>query len=126
MPGLLVWPKRLPEPRVVSAPCSTSDYLPTILSALDIELGPTQQRPLDGVDLLPLLEGRTSARPGPIAFESKRQLALIDNRYKLYSKDRGESFELYDLETDPSEHEGHRAEPSGATRQHARCANDLA
>jgi hypothetical protein len=30
-------------------------------------------------------------------------MAWNDDRYKIYSKDRGETFELYDLETDPSE-----------------------
>ena len=49
------------------------------------------------------LEDKMTTRPVPIAFESGKQIALIDNRYKIYSKDKGENFELYDLIDDPSE-----------------------
>ena len=41
----------------------------------------------------------------PIAFQSRKQLALIDNRDKLYSPDQGETLELYDIIDDPSESE---------------------
>ena len=42
-------------------------------------------------------------RPEPIAFESKDQVSLIDNRYKLFSKNEGKTFELYDLLADQGE-----------------------
>ena len=34
---------------------------------------------------------------------SGKQLALTGPRFKLYSKDRGETFQLYDLLDDPGE-----------------------
>ena len=60
-------------------------------------------KPIDGISLLPYLGGTTEARNRPIAFEFQDQLALIDDRFKLYSKDGGETFELYDVPEDPAE-----------------------
>jgi len=103
VPGLLVWPKMIKKNRVVSMPCSTSDYFPTVLDALGYKLPEAQKRPYDGVSLLPVIEGKLSRRPSPIAFESKDQVSLTGNRYKIYSKDKGKTYELYDLLTDPGE-----------------------
>jgi len=103
VPGLLVWPDKIKQPRTVAMPCSTSDYFPTVLHALGHPLPEAEARPYDGVSLLPLIHGKMEKRPRPIGFESRKQVALIDNQYKLYSGDRGESFELYDLLKDPNE-----------------------
>jgi len=102
VPGLLVWPEKIRKNRVVDMPCSTSDYFPTILEVLGIPL-PDPDRPYDGISLLPLLEGRMSRRPQPIGFESQRQTALIDERYKIYSRNKGKRYEMYDLVEDPGE-----------------------
>jgi len=107
VPGLLVWPAKVTKPRVVTMPCSTSDYFPTVLDALGFK--PKEQvLPIDGVSLLPLIEGKMTRRPRPIGFQSNRQLALVDNRYKLYSRGRrggkeGPVLELYDLLADAGE-----------------------
>lgn len=102
VPGLLIWPRKVTAPRTVEMPCSTSDYFPTIVDALNLQQG-ERPEPIDGISLLPVIEGRTAQRPRPIAFESRRQLALIDNRYKIYSNDKGKTFECYDLWQDPGE-----------------------
>ena len=115
VPGLLEWPDKVPPGSVTEVPASTSDYLPTVLEVLGLEM--PDDRPLDGVSLLPLIEGKMAERPRPIAFESAGQLALVDNRYKLVhvrqrkrtdkKKDErpgGEPpFMLFDLVADPSE-----------------------
>jgi arylsulfatase A-like enzyme len=88
---------------VVDIPCSSSDYFPTVLETLGFKLPEAQTRPYDGVSLVPLIEGDMSERPRPIGFESKKQVSLTDNRYKLYSSDKGKTFELYDLIDDPGE-----------------------
>lgn len=103
VPGLLVWPDRFGEPRVVTEPCVTSDYLPTILDVLGIEVPALQGRPVDGISLLALLEGRVSGRPSPIGFQSGKQQAWSGNRHKLYTPDGGRTWELYDLQADPAE-----------------------
>ncbi|MCA9099567.1 MAG: sulfatase-like hydrolase/transferase [Planctomycetales bacterium] len=103
VPGLLIWPKLVTQCRTVSTPCSTSDLFPTVLDALGHRLPETETRPFDGMTLLPLVRGERNERPRPIAFESQDQLALIDNRYKVFSADAGKTFELYDLIADPEE-----------------------
>ena len=66
VPALLEWPERFPEPQVVTAPCVTSDIFPTLLDIADIE--PDKARVLDGVSLLPWLDGKTKERTKPIGF----------------------------------------------------------
>lgn len=101
VPGVMVWPGRMPEPRTVTAPASTSDYLPTLTGLLDV--GRIEPRdPLDGVSLMPLIEGEQSNRGAPIGFKSAGQRAWIGDRYKLYSPKSG-GWELYDLIADPGE-----------------------
>jgi arylsulfatase A-like enzyme len=102
VPGLLEWPARIPRPRTTDVPCSTSDYFPTVLAALGFRMK-GQPEPLDGVDLLPLIDGRMDARPRPIAFNSRGQIALVDNRWKLITRDKGKTWMLFDLAADPAE-----------------------
>jgi arylsulfatase A-like enzyme len=112
VPGLLQWPAAIPIPKVIDTPCVTSDFYPTLLSLAGVEL--PEQPVLDGIDLTPILLEAETDRPEPVAFQSpvrgrgigatdERQLALSDNRYKLLSFTDGKSYELYDLDEDPSE-----------------------
>ncbi len=90
VPGLLEWPAKITKPRVVKMPCGTEDYFPTVLAALGITLKKGEKvEPVDGVNLLPLIDGRMTERPRPLGRESGGQLALIDNRYKLIRQGRG-------------------------------------
>ncbi|MEP4077176.1 sulfatase [Haloferula sp.] len=101
VPGVLEWPARVKPDTVTEFPAVTSDYLPTILDALQADY--TGERPLDGISLLPLMAGEQDKRPKGIGFESRKLLAWNTQRYKLYSGNGGESWELYDLLDDPSE-----------------------
>jgi len=65
VPGVIEWPARIKTPRQSNINAVTSDMLPT-LCALAGSAVP--QRPLDGISLAPLLEGRMSSRPSPICF----------------------------------------------------------
>jgi len=100
VPGLLEWPQRVSHPMVIETPCVTSDYLPTVVEALAIRL-PENANRLDGVSLLPLLEGRPLNRPAPIGFVSGNQMVFNDIQYKLYLQ--GSFTELYDMLKDPYE-----------------------
>ena len=102
VPGLLVWPNEIERNTTVEAPCVTSDYFPTILEVLDISPD-RQPKPIDGVDLMPLVKGKVKERSSPIGFEFEDKLAWTDDRYKLV-REKGE-FELFDLLKDPSESE---------------------
>ncbi len=99
VPGLLLWPARGFQ-GVVTEPVVTSDYLPTVLDALGFEL-PEGAPSLDGVSILPLLEGKHLERPEPIGFAHGNQVAWSGARYKYYRKGKGES--LFDLSEDPFE-----------------------
>jgi len=102
VPALLEWPARVKSGQVTDVPCCTSDYYPTVLNVLGLKMR-GQPEPIDGVSLLPLIEGKMTKRPVPIGFESRNQISLTDNRYKIYSKDGGQSYVLFDLIEDPGE-----------------------
>ncbi|MEN8193213.1 MAG: sulfatase-like hydrolase/transferase [Bacteroidota bacterium] len=102
VPGILEWPKHIKAGQLSKFPCSTSDYFPTIMDILDYS-HPNQPTQLDGISLLPMLNGQTADRTIPIKFQSGKKLALIDDKYKIISVDKGNSFMMYDLKKDPGE-----------------------
>jgi len=65
VPGLIEWPARIPKPRSTKARASTSDLFPT-LCALTGQ--PLPDRPLDGMDLLPVIDGKVTERTKPLWF----------------------------------------------------------
>ncbi|MCP4639753.1 MAG: sulfatase-like hydrolase/transferase [bacterium] len=102
VPGILEWPERVAPGEVTEVPCSTSDYFPTVMDALGFRMR-GRPEPVDGISLVPLLEGRMNERPVPIAFESRGQVTLNDNRYKIVSQDNGKTYMLFDVVDDPGE-----------------------
>jgi len=112
VPGLIEWPARIKRPIVTEVPACTSDIYPTIVELLNVRV-PNQVQPLDGISLVPLLEGRMNERPKPIGVwqydESQPTFntnsgpsAWNDNRYKLV-KLGPNRYELYDVTVDRSE-----------------------
>ena len=65
VPGLIEWPLRLSKPRTTNVRATTSDLLPT-LAALTGQALPN--RPLDGIDLTPLIDGKMVVRSKPLYF----------------------------------------------------------
>lgn len=102
VPGILHFPNGTEGGLVIDTPCCTSDYFPTVLDFLGFQLAGTPE-PLDGISLLPVLRGDQAERGHPIGFESQQQISLVDDRYKLYSPELGENWELYDLLVDREE-----------------------
>ncbi|MFT4540777.1 MAG: arylsulfatase A-like enzyme [Planctomycetota bacterium] len=98
VPAYLEWPARFPEPRVIDAPCVTSDIVPTVLAALNI---PLPERPLDGIDLAPLLDGEVTTRSRSIGFRSSKMAVWMEDRLKLVRS--GQKVMLFDIPSDPSE-----------------------
>ncbi|HYW78210.1 MAG TPA: sulfatase-like hydrolase/transferase, partial [Thermoguttaceae bacterium] len=88
VPGILVWPAKVTKPRVVDMPCSTLDYFPTVLDVLGFQMK-GQPKPVDGISLLPMIEGTMTERPRPIGFQSSGQVSLVDSRYKLIKSGGG-------------------------------------
>lgn len=100
VPGICEWPARV-KPGRTSVPAVTSDYYPTILAAAGIPMPADKPQPVDGINLLPLLEGKMTERPNPIGFMAGQTTAWTDNRYKLMAGKNGK--ELFDLAEDPGE-----------------------
>jgi arylsulfatase A-like enzyme len=65
VPGVIEWPAKIDRPRVSDVAAVTSDLLPTLCDLAGV---PPPRRPLDGLSLRPLLEGRMTGRPAPVAF----------------------------------------------------------
>lgn len=65
VPGLIEWPARIPQPRSTTVRATTSDLLPTICA---LTAQPLPGRPLDGIDLSPVLDGAMKERPQPLCF----------------------------------------------------------
>ncbi|MBI5693177.1 MAG: sulfatase-like hydrolase/transferase [Verrucomicrobia bacterium] len=72
VPGVIEWPARIARPRASDVNAVTSDILPTLC---ELAGQPLPARPLDGLSLVPLLEGRMVERPTPIAFWNARPRA---------------------------------------------------
>ncbi len=112
VPALVKWPKYVSPGAEYTTACSTLDHVPTIAE----ELGYTMpdDRPLDGLSLLPLLRNEMKERPSPIPYRFlERQsamfgsptLALMGNRYKYLtnlSEDGAEDM-MFDVLEDPAE-----------------------
>ena len=98
--------------------CSTSDYFPTVAAALALHV-PSDDRPLDGISLLLLIDGDMQKRGKRIAFQTpdggvrgihsrlgSPDHALIGDRYKFLSfldEERIGDDMLFDLAVDPGE-----------------------
>ena len=114
VPGIIEWPAKWKGGRSVDVPMSTDDLLPTIASLAGAQ-APTD-RPLDGEDVMPILEGTADGRTDPLVFRSllrvssgdwkartADQSAVVDGKWKLVSVDDDHTFQLYDLGADPRE-----------------------
>ena len=66
VPAFLHWPGHADPKSVVEMPCSTLDYFPTIAEVMEYEM--PDNRPIDGISLLPTIEGNMTERPTPIPY----------------------------------------------------------
>ncbi len=65
VPSVIEWPGRIARPMWSGVHAVTSDILPTVCELAGRAL---PERPLDGISLVPLLDGLMSERPAPICF----------------------------------------------------------
>jgi len=106
---LIEWPARIGKPMVSHVPVVTSDIYATVVDLLNIDVS-DQTQPVDGISILPLLDGKMDRRPKGIGFWhpegdnilSTTRVAWVDNQYKLYKRGK-DKFELYDVNADVSE-----------------------
>ncbi len=65
VPGLIEWPARIPRPRSTKVRASTSDLFPTLCALVG---QPLPTRPIDGMDLTPVLDDKMTERSKPLFF----------------------------------------------------------
>ena len=110
VPGIIEWPARI-KPVVTDVPAGVVDIFPTLVELLRIKV--ERPVPLDGISLVPLLDGQMKSRPQPIGFwqfagnqqnftPNSGPSAWSDNQYKLV-KTKADHWELYDIVADRSE-----------------------
>lgn len=102
VPWLVQWKGRIPAGRVVSTPVIQLDVLPTALAAARAELKPAWQ--LDGVNLLPLLEGGAGQPPRQALYwRFGPQFAIRQGDWKLVKAAKDMEPMLVNLANDRSE-----------------------
>ena len=102
VPSFALWPSVINGGANINIPLSTSDYLPTVSSIMGISQT-NIVLPLDGEDIMPFINEQKRERTKSIGFRSGNQWVLTGSTYKLYSRDRGDKYELYNLISDPNE-----------------------
>ena len=107
VPFAMRWKGTIPPAQTYEKPISSLDIMATIVARNEIEIA--EERPLDGVDLLPFLTGEDQGTPHEYLFWRKWEqnaLAVRQGNYKLVAnrkKDDSSPPVLYDLSFDLQE-----------------------
>jgi len=107
VPGIIRWPGKVEAGAVCDEPVNGTDILPTLCGIAGVPV--PQDRPIDGVDIRPIFEGRPLQRPVPLYWRYDRALsrpftvAMRQGRWKLLADNGLTRFELYDLDSDIGE-----------------------
>lgn len=101
VPGIFRWPGHIPAGQTIAALARTLDILPTVLTAAGVAI--PNDRPIDGKNLLPLLQGESTQSPVDVHyyFSGKRLDAVRKGAWKLQLASGHE--ELFQIEQDFSE-----------------------
>lgn len=66
VPAILEWPAKISRPRTTQIRANTCDIYPTLLEIAGVTM--ENQRPVDGISLVPLIEGSEQVRDRPMGF----------------------------------------------------------
>ncbi|MFK7821233.1 MAG: arylsulfatase [Planctomycetaceae bacterium] len=112
-PFIVHWLDGIKETRrgsIVNDPAHLIDVMPTFLSAANVGYPQSKNgadiQPMEGVSLLPTLNGSSITRDQPLAFEHHGNLAMRDGKWKIvsaYRKNQPTTWQLYDMEADRTE-----------------------
>ena len=110
VPACAVWPGVIPAGTETNVRCATVDYFPTIASITGFKFPQKDKRPIDGVDLMPVIRGDVAQRQTDLFFGYRRLVsgidgqALIRGNWKLVREAKSKpKTGLYDLQSDPYE-----------------------
>jgi len=134
--GLLEWPARVKQQLKTNVVAGHIDIYPTLLELTGVKVD--RQPVLDGVSLVPLLEGKMTERPRPIGFllwngkggfdkadfVKDVQGVWIDGKYKLVVNPDSKGVALYDIFADPT-HKTNLADQEPERVQKMRQALDV-
>lgn len=133
--SVLEWPARVPQPLRTSVPCAHVDMYPTLLDITSVKI--PNQPVLDGISLLPLLDGKMKERPKPLGFMlwngsggfdkadfvKDTQGVWIDGKYRLSVGPEEKGLVLHDIFADPA-HKDNLADKQPDVVQRLRQALD--
>ena len=107
-PGIVHWPGGLKTKPgdIVNTPAHLIDVLPTLAdlagASIPGEYPQRDLRPVSGVSLRPVFEGKKLNRPEPIHFQFSSDYGLRDGDWKVVSF-KGQEWELYNVANDRTE-----------------------
>ena len=116
VPGLIEWPDVIHKNKKSKFPVVTNDFLPTVYDILGTN--PIDDRPLDGISVLPFLQEKVSKRKSDLMWAKAgsnghgkvkwKIVAIANQEYKLIAYyDEGTNsvikYELFNLDTDEEE-----------------------
>lgn len=107
VPGLARWPGRIQAGTTCEVPIVGSDVFPTMLGIAEVKA--PADRTLDGVNVLPALEGKVTRldRPQPLFWRlhmaPNMKIAMRVDDWKILADETLTEFELYNLKTDEKE-----------------------
>ncbi len=103
VPGLARWPAALPKGKVSNQVAVTMDWTATILAAAGVK----PDRQLDGINLLPMLQGKQPEQERTLCWRIDRagfrQQAIRSGKWKLVTQPTSVGLLLFDLDHDPGE-----------------------
>lgn len=103
VPGLARWPAALPKGKVSAQAAITMDWTATMLAAAGVQ----PDRQLDGINLLPILQGKQPVQDRTLCWRIDRagfrQQAIRAGKWKLVTQPTSVTQLLFDLERDPGE-----------------------
>ncbi len=106
IPFCMTWPGMIPAEQMYEHPIIALDIFPTVLAAAKLKT--PKKKTLDGVDLLPYLNGKKSTLPHDdlyFRYSDGAGYAVRKGKYKMVkSHYKEDHFFLFDMEADPYEH----------------------
>lgn len=110
VPACVEWPSVIAPGGATSVRCSTVDILPTIAALNSRGKSTSSSRPIDGIDLMPVISGEVTERGKPLFFGYRRLhqgidgQALIAKDWKILREAKKDGrVRLYNLAEDPFE-----------------------
>ncbi|QDU88881.1 Arylsulfatase precursor [Pirellulimonas nuda] len=110
VPACAEWPGVIKAGSSTDVRCSTVDYFPTIANIVGYSFSKSRSRPIDGIDLMPVIEGGIASRDRDLFFGFRRLhqgtdgKAIISGDFKLLKEaNKDGAVRMYDLRSDPGE-----------------------